>query len=142
MDQKEFEEKLREFFAEKEVEKTSEPEYTAEDLTQLFEKIMQPKRDYGVVTKDLKTSNLDKLTAKKITIIKSIAKDFGVFAVAFDLLEDKWVNAVKISIDGDAEIMQAASQGLSAKLLDTFVTLKKESKFITKVEKEGGLRFR
>lgn len=114
-------------------------EYTSEDMFGLFDKIMQPKKPYGVITKDVKTSNLDKTNSQKVIILKSIAKDFGVYTNAFELNRDVWINATTDSIDADAEVICAVSQGYLAKLLDTFVTAKKEAKVISefKGEKKG-----
>lgn len=143
--QEEIEQRMREVLAERDAEKEMGEgmEFSAQDLTQLFEKIMNPKKTYGVITKDLKTSNLDKFSAAKVISIKSIAKDFGVFKEAFGLENDIWIRAVSDSIDADAEIMQAASQGFAAKLLDTFVTMKRESRIVSRLEKEKrGLIFK
>jgi len=136
--------RMEEIMAAQEISRnTGDIEYASEDMYQLFDKIMQPKKDYGVITKDVKTSNLDKLNSQKVTILKSIAKDFGVYAQVFNLEEDGWINATISSIDADAEVICAVSQGFLAKLLETFVTAKKESRVISKFEGEKrGLIFK
>lgn len=117
-------------------EQTGEPiQFTSQDLVQLFEKIMKPDQGYGVITKDLKTSNLDAKTIQKVTALKSIAKDFIVFRDSFELDGDRWISATLNSIDADAEVMCSASQGLAAKLLDTFVTMKRESRIVSRLDK-------
>jgi hypothetical protein len=118
-------------------EQTGEPiHFTSQDLVQLFERIMRPEKAFNVITKDLKTSNLDKKNIDKVVALKSIAKDFYVFRKSFSLENDIWVDATINSIDADAEVICAASQGSNAKLLDTFVTMKRESKISSRLDKE------
>jgi uncharacterized protein (UPF0335 family) len=115
----------------------SEPlQFTSQDLVQLFERIMKQQKDYGVITKDMKTSNLDAKTVNKVVALKSIAKDFNVFSESFDLGDDIWIKATLDSIDADAEVICAASQGFMAKLLDTFVTIRRESRVASRLDKE------
>lgn len=98
----------------------------AEDNVQLLDKTSTPVRDFGVLSRDVKTANLDFKTAKEVSILLSIAKDFDVFDDAFDLENDgnaqRWIKATQDAITGDAIIKCCVSQGLKGKLLDMLVT--------------------
>jgi len=117
-------------------EQVGEPiRFSSQDLVQLFERIMKPEKSYEVITKDLKTSNLDTKNIEKVVVLKSIAKDFMIFRESFQLNNDRWIDATLDSINADAEVICAASQGFMAKLLNTFVTMKRESRIVSRLDK-------
>jgi len=144
VDWKEAREYLKELMAEQEIAEAGERiDLSPTQLIQLFSKIIQPEKKYNVITKDLKTSNLDKEMFKRIIFAKSIAKDFSIFQESFELEDDKWIKAVFDSIDADAEIICSASQGLLAKLLETIITLRRTEERRIAFEKEKrGLIFK